>query len=159
MSLLLFGGRRSPLDSFYREMRDIERAMAHPHWHAANFLDFNSAADVGQVTNDADKYGLKLDVSHFRPEELQVHLDGRKLTVEGKHESRTEHGSTQRSFVRSFLLPEDVDVAAVSSNLTNEGHLAIEAPKVATTRGRAIPITRASNEAITAKPKENAEKK
>ncbi|CAD6189976.1 unnamed protein product [Caenorhabditis auriculariae] len=159
MSLLLYGGRRSPLDAVFREMRDLERAMVMPYWQNANFLDFNSAADVGEVINDDNKYGLKLDVSHFRPEELQVNIDGRKLTIEGNHESRTEHGTTQRSFVRSFFLPEDVDVSAVRSSLTDDGHLAIEAPKAATSRGRAIPITRNANEAIKAKPQENGDKK
>ncbi|CAD6192744.1 unnamed protein product [Caenorhabditis auriculariae] len=143
MALSHFGGQRSPFDSIYREMRDLEHSMINPYWHRANHLNFNSAADVGVVVNDENKYGLNLDVSHFRPEELKVHLDGRTVTVEGSHESHTEHGTTKRSFVRSFLLPEDVDIAAVHSSLTNDGHLAIEAPKAATSRGRSIPIGRA----------------
>ncbi|KAK6021385.1 hypothetical protein OSTOST_12942 [Ostertagia ostertagi] len=51
----------------------------------------------------------------------------------------------QVSFVRSWTLPENVDLDAVRTQLNDAGHLSIEAPKVTETSNqrRAIPIERA----------------
>lgn len=47
-----------------------------------------------------------------------------------------------RSFCRKWTLPEDVDLAAVRSQLTDKGHLQIEAPKTGASSARPIPIER-----------------
>ncbi|KAK6050771.1 Hsp20/alpha crystallin family protein [Cooperia oncophora] len=50
--------------------------------------------------------------------------------VEGKQETKEEHGYAMRSFVRQWTLPEDVNVDELRSTITEEGHLSIEAPKL-----------------------------
>ncbi|KAJ1356639.1 hypothetical protein KIN20_014378 [Parelaphostrongylus tenuis] len=47
-----------------------------------------------------------------------------------------------RSFVRKWILPEDVDVDALRTQLTDKGHLCVEAPKVTESgsKKRNIPI-------------------
>lgn len=50
-----------------------------------------------EVVNDENKFAVNLNVSHFKPEELKVNLDGRILSIEGKHEEQDEHSSVQRS--------------------------------------------------------------
>ncbi|CAD6193856.1 unnamed protein product [Caenorhabditis auriculariae] len=109
-------------------------SIVNPYWLNSNQLDINN----GEVINDDKQFAVKLDVSHFRPEELNVQLNGRQLTIEGKHEFRGDHGMSQRSFLRSFLVPDDVDINAVHSELSNDGRLAIEAPKTAFSADRAI---------------------
>lgn len=92
------------------------------------------------MINDKDKFAVSLDVSHFRPDEMTVKVDGRLLTVEASQEEKSEHGYMQRSFVRRYTLPDDVDVNAIKSGLSNDGHLTIEAAKTGQETSRNIPI-------------------
>jgi HSP20 family molecular chaperone IbpA len=63
-----------------------------------------------QVQNDKEKFGVKLDCSQFRPEELSVNVKGKELIIEGNHEAKSDqHGSIQRRFVRKYALPKNVN--------------------------------------------------
>ncbi|VDO67034.1 unnamed protein product [Heligmosomoides polygyrus] len=44
-----------------------------------------------EVVNDDKKFVVDLDVSHFKPEDLEVHIEGRDLTIEGRQEEKTDH--------------------------------------------------------------------
>ncbi|PIO54059.1 hypothetical protein TELCIR_24586 [Teladorsagia circumcincta] len=48
------------------------------------------------IVDDDKKFAICLDVSQFRPEELNVHLEGRELTIKGKQEHKTESGAIHR---------------------------------------------------------------
>lgn len=56
-----------------------------------------------QLVNDNKKFSLQLDVSHYKPEQLKVNLDGRKLTIEGNCEEEGEHGFSKRFVFFSFF--------------------------------------------------------
>ncbi|XP_064122178.1 alpha-crystallin A chain-like [Macrobrachium nipponense] len=85
---------------------------------------------VSQVTVEKDKFVLCLDVQQFAPEELKVRVVEGVVEVEAKHEMRQdEHGSVFRHFIRKYTLPDDVVIESVSSSLSPEGVLVIEAPK------------------------------
>ena len=60
---------------------------------------------------------------------MKVQLSGQELTVTGKQ--RTEENGLQwsRDFHRRILLPFDVDLSSVSSRLSKEGLLTIDAPR------------------------------
>ncbi|KAK6765874.1 hypothetical protein RB195_025658 [Necator americanus] len=112
-----------------------------PYWRNADHSMLHVGNEVQEVVNDDKKFAVALDVSHFKPEELRVHIDDRDLTIEGRHEERNERGFIERSFVRKWTLPEDCDLDAVSTQLTDVGHLSIEAPKTGQhTHRRTLPI-------------------
>ncbi|RCN31966.1 Hsp20/alpha crystallin family protein [Ancylostoma caninum] len=93
------------------------------------------------VVNDNKKFAVALDVSQFKPEEISVHLQDRDLIIEGKQEHKDDKGYMQRSFVRKWTLPPDVDLEAVRTQLTDVGHLSVEAPKTGHgVKSREIPI-------------------
>uniref|UniRef100_A0A8R1EA13 SHSP domain-containing protein n=1 Tax=Caenorhabditis japonica TaxID=281687 RepID=A0A8R1EA13_CAEJA len=73
--------------------------------------------------------------------------DGRKLTIQGDQVVETKYGNSKKSFTRIIFLPDDVDYAAVASNLTEDGKLSIEAPKKEVLQGRSIPIRQLENAA------------
>ncbi|KAK6009939.1 Hsp20/alpha crystallin family protein [Ostertagia ostertagi] len=75
-------------------------------------------------------------------------MEGRELTIEGKQEHKTEKGAIQRSFTRKWLLPENVDLEAIRTQLDSKGHLSVEAPKKAEghENKRTIPIMAAPHE-------------
>ncbi|CAI5442466.1 unnamed protein product [Caenorhabditis angaria] len=108
----------------------------------ANTTNFNFANELGDIENNENQFAVDLDVRHFKPEELNVNLNGHVLTVEGNHEVKTEHGFVKRSFTRQFTLPKDADLAAIHSNLENNGHMRIQVPKIGATNNttRSIPI-------------------
>ncbi|XP_074841688.1 uncharacterized protein LOC142008397 [Carettochelys insculpta] len=94
-----------------------------------------------------EKFRLSMDVSGFSPAELAVRVDGRKVTVSGRREKRTESEAGVRSYEyrelrRETLLPAEVDAQAVLCSLSPAGQLCLEAPRVAlpAAAGRAVPI-------------------
>ncbi|CAJ0597003.1 unnamed protein product [Cylicocyclus nassatus] len=140
---------RSPMwdDPFFREQyerfRMMERGMF-PYWRNADPSVMSVANDTQQVINDDKRFAVSLDVSQFRPDELKVQLEGRQLVIEGKQENKGDNNYTERSFVRKWTLPDDVNIDAIRSELSDVGHLSIEAPKTGQKpeNVRAIPIQR-----------------
>lgn len=88
-----------------------------------------ASGQLSKIIDDQSRLAISLDVSKFNPEELNVNVEGRTLTVEGKQEIEEENGYSIRSFMRQWTLPEDVDIDNIRSSLTEDGHLSIEAPK------------------------------
>jgi len=85
---------------------------------------------VSEVKNDENKFSVRLDCSHFKPEEITVKTVGNNLVINGKHEEKMDkHGWIQREFTRRYALPEGCEVEKVVSNLASNGMLSIEAPK------------------------------
>lgn len=64
------------------------------------------------------------------------------MTVEGGHEAvketRNAKGYVSNHFIRRYQLPANVDVSNVVSNLSNDGVLTIQAPKMALSIGKLI---------------------
>uniref|UniRef100_A0A8R1DM39 SHSP domain-containing protein n=1 Tax=Caenorhabditis japonica TaxID=281687 RepID=A0A8R1DM39_CAEJA len=111
-----------------------------PYWRDADHNSFNFSETVGEMINDDSKFAVQLDVSHFKPENMKIELNGRELKIEGEQETKSEHGYSKRAFSRVVLLPEDVDLTAIKSAISNDGKLQIEAPKSSSNNSRSIPI-------------------
>uniref|UniRef100_A0A8C8RI44 SHSP domain-containing protein n=1 Tax=Pelusios castaneus TaxID=367368 RepID=A0A8C8RI44_9SAUR len=108
----------------------------------------SSTSQPGSQEPGKDKYRLSMDVSGFSPDELTVRMAGRKVTVTGKHEKKTESddgfcSQEYREIRRETLLPDHVDVQAVLCSLSRDGQLCIEAPHLAlpAAEERALPIS------------------
>ncbi|XP_068097969.1 heat shock protein beta-6 [Hyperolius riggenbachi] len=102
-------------------------------------------AGLSEVKLDKDQFSVLLDVKHFSPEEMQVKVIGDHVEVHAKHEERQdEHGFISREFHRRYKLPPSVDPATITSGLSAEGLLSIQAPvkDVTKTEERSIPITK-----------------
>ncbi|VDM55502.1 unnamed protein product [Angiostrongylus costaricensis] len=76
------------------------------------------------------------------PNTTKVQLRARPVFI-GKV-SDGEGELDQRSFVRKWTLPENVDLEALRTQLNDAGHLSVEAPKVGQpgAQKRSIPIER-----------------
>lgn len=87
---------------------------------------------------------MSVDVQQFKPEEISLKIVDRSIVLEAKHEEKQdEHGFVSREFVRRYVLPEDYDIAEVSSKLSSDGVLSIIAPPVKKEQGeRIIPVIR-----------------
>ncbi|XP_004212222.2 alpha-crystallin A chain-like [Hydra vulgaris] len=72
---------------------------------------------------------VNLDVKHYKPEEVTLKVEGQVLEVSGKHRNENENGFESSEFHRKYTIPDDVDVTALTSNISQDGVLHIEAPK------------------------------
>jgi len=130
----------------------------------ANFVGFDNKkqnSDRNEMKNDSKKWEIKLDVSHFEPQEITIKTIGNNVVVIGKHDERKDRlGFVSREFTRRYELPEDVEPESVVSALTPNGILIIEGLKRVTesqTNGqRVIPVIREDNNSL--KSKHNYEK-
>ena len=78
---------------------------------------------------DEGKFEAKLDFSGFKPEEIKIQLRGNELNITGKHLSERDDFYLSRDYSRRILLPDDVDLSSVTSHLSKEGLLTIEASR------------------------------
>lgn len=86
------------------------------------------ALPAAQVPTDPGQFSVMLDVKHFSPEEIAVKVVGEHVEVHARHEERPdEHGFVAREFHRRYRLPSGVDPASVTSALSPEGVLSIQA--------------------------------
>lgn len=64
----------------------------------------------------------------FRPEELNVKVEGRMLIVKGDRQIKVGNATESKQFNRELTLPEFVDVKSLQSYLADDGTLTMEAP-------------------------------
>lgn len=76
--------------------------------------DWQPAADVFETE---DGWGIKFDLSGVRPDEVQIHVSGRRLTLSGVRRDHAQQASVRyyrmeisyNSFQRTIELPSEVD--------------------------------------------------
>ena len=98
------------------------------------------------VKNDDSNFTVKMNVSNFAPEEINVKAVDDYLVVHGKHEQRKDnYGYVKREFTRRYFIPQDCQADKLSSSLSPNGILTIQAPKkpreIEGSKARSIPIT------------------
>ncbi|XP_068430383.1 heat shock protein beta-1-like [Clinocottus analis] len=87
------------------------------------------ASGVTEIQTGQDSWKINLDVNHFSPEEITITTKEGYLQISGNHEERQdEHGSVSRCFTRKYKLPKGVDSQHISSSLSGDGLLSVEAP-------------------------------
>ncbi|KAM9298869.1 heat shock protein beta-6 [Gastrophryne carolinensis] len=102
-------------------------------------------AGLSEVKLDKEQFSVLLDVKHFSPEEMAVKVVGDYVEVHAKHEERQdEHGFISREFHRRYKIPASVNPASITSALSTDGLLSIQAPVAAIGQSeeRSIPIAR-----------------
>ncbi|XP_076020290.1 heat shock protein beta-1-like [Genypterus blacodes] len=100
----------------------------HPTTHDQR-LQRGPAGGVSEIRTAQDSWKINLDVNHFAPEEITITTKEGYLQIAGNHEERhDEHGLVSRCFNRKYKLPQGVDLQHISSSLSVDGVLSIEAP-------------------------------
>nr|ADO28210.1 heat shock protein beta-1 [Ictalurus furcatus] len=101
-----------------------------PHPAAyARALSRQLSTGLSEIKQTQDGWKVSLDVNHFAPEELTVKTKDGVVEITGKHEERKdEHGVISRSFTRKYTLPPGADAEKITSSLSPEGILTVEAP-------------------------------
>lgn len=87
--------------------------------------------DIGKERLEGNQLALTLFSfisGEFRPEELNVKIDGRMLIVKGDRQVKVGNATESKQFNRELTLPEFVDVKTLQSYLADDGQLTMEAP-------------------------------
>ncbi|KAM4015359.1 heat shock protein 30C-like [Anomaloglossus baeobatrachus] len=121
---------------------DVRRS---PTWNRYSVAPLTRSASLARPRTE--KFELTVDVSPFSPEELTVKTEGRRLTVIGKRDKKTEteNGGCHhelRDFKREAELPEGVNPEDVLCSMSSDGQLHIQTQCLAlpTVEERLVPI-------------------
>jgi len=95
-----------------------------------SMLDFKDN-NLISVKNDDTKMEISLNTTGYKPDELKVNVSNGELSIEGKHEEKTESGQTMvsRQFSKKYSLPSEAKLTEVVSNLSQDGVMVITVPK------------------------------
>ena len=68
-----------------------------------------------------------LDVRNYRPDEVSLRVEGDILVVKAKHYADGSFGFERNEFQRTYPVPQDADPASITSKISQDGYLTIEA--------------------------------
>lgn len=125
-----FFGRSNLLGDFTRE------SLAATDW-----------APSVDVAESAEEYTIKAELPAVRKEDVKVTIENHVLTVSGerKHEKDEKTKKVHRverfqgSFMRSFVLPENVDESKLTADY-KDGLLTLHIPKTAAPKEKALEV-------------------
>ncbi len=130
----------------FRLMRDFLR------WDPLRDLDLSTPNGAFMPSFDVkegpDAYQFKADLPGIQEADLEISLEGNRLTVSGKREAEAaKEGErwhlaerSQGTFSRTFTLPEEVDSDKVVAELRN-GVLTLMVPKRPEVRPKKISVS------------------
>lgn len=70
-----------------------------------------------------------LDVRNYRPDEVSLRVEGDILVVKAKHYADGGFGFERNELQRTYPVPQDADPASITSKISQDGYLTIEATK------------------------------
>lgn len=74
------------------------------------------------------KLALRFECSQFKPEEISVKTMDNRLCVHAKHVEESPGRKVYREFTKEYTLPKNVDPLRLTSTLSKDGVLMVEAP-------------------------------
>jgi len=78
-------------------------------------------ATVLLKVKEGDEYKLALNMQQYTPDDITIKLNGNELTIEAKNGGE--------SFKQRHVIPDNIDLDAMSSSFSSDGVLVIKAPK------------------------------
>lgn len=132
---------RAEMRRFDVQLRNIASQLRREHQIESSPQRHNNVPDMSAIYETLDavtladlepkprnKFSLNFDVKCYKPEEVQVTLSGSTVHVHARHEEPTQNGHIFREINRQHVIPEDVNIAAMKTNISCDGVLTIEAP-------------------------------
>jgi len=99
---------------------------------AFNFDEFFKSAFEPKISDDSEheckKIDMSLDVTGFRPDQIQVHLKDHDLIVQAESNSSDKHHTTRSYIYKAVTLPPGTDTEHMRSFLHDGKRLVITAP-------------------------------
>jgi HSP20 family protein len=135
---------------------DVARRMLN-RWFSEGFGGPTYEASIADtapslnVRETPDAYLVEVELPGIDPEDVDVTLEGRTVTIRGSYQERDERQGTyllrewrSGTFLRSVALPTMIDAEQASSEVRN-GELILTLPKAAQHRARRLQIGGSTN--------------
>jgi HSP20 family molecular chaperone IbpA len=141
---------RRDWSSLTDEMRDLQNNMLQLYQQS---FPGSMAPNFVKAADGTTQLRVNFNLSGYKPDEITVSQEGNQVSVEAKHEQKTEQGLSMKHFKRVFTLPKNVKVGEMTSKLLSDGQLRLEAPcelkepqpLPIENEGKEIPIKRSSS--------------
>jgi len=91
------------------------------------YLD-NLKSPLIKDESDGKTLRLRFDVAQYKAEEVTVKTVDNRLLVHAKHEEKTPSRTVYREYNQEFMLPRGTNPELISSTLSTDGVLTVEAP-------------------------------
>ena len=78
--------------------------------------------------NNQKQLEMSVGMKNYRPEEIKVSVKNNELIVQGEHKYKDKNRSERSFFFKSTTLPPGTQVDQLKSQLTDDGHIKVEAP-------------------------------
>uniref|UniRef100_A0A914D743 SHSP domain-containing protein n=1 Tax=Acrobeloides nanus TaxID=290746 RepID=A0A914D743_9BILA len=91
------------------------------------YLD-NLKSPLIRDESDGKTLRLRFDVAQYKPEEVTVKTVDNRLLVHAKHEEKAPSRTVYREYNQEFMLPRGTNPEHISSTLSTDGILTVEAP-------------------------------
>lgn len=129
---------------FVRELIGLDPYHEAVHTPRVGDTDFMPSFEVKETK---DQFIFKVDVPGVNEADINITLNGNRLTISGKreaekqvpHETYYTYERTYGAFSRSFTLPDGIDANGIKAELTN-GVLGVQVNKVIETQPKKITI-------------------
>ncbi|KAF6017033.1 hsp-25 [Bugula neritina] len=95
--------------------------------HANALSTMPATTVVTKQSNAGDALNYSLSIAGYKPEEVSVSVEGRKVIVKAKHEENSGGRKVHNEMTKSFDLPPSVDSHHVRSYIKDGNTLYIEA--------------------------------
>jgi HSP20 family protein len=133
-------------DAFDRLRDEMERLATRFGGNGGTSEGF-SWMPLADLEEHDDDFTIRCEMPGVDPENIDVSVDDRTLTIVGRRSERHEESDTVShtsecrygSFRRSFTLPTEIDASKVSAENAN-GVLMVTVPKGPESAGRRIPV-------------------
>lgn len=125
-----------------RYSRSARKTAAAGESKAIEAGDWTPVVDIVETAND---FVVKTELPGVEKNDVQVNIDNGILTIRGEKKVETKDVKQHRvecaygTFVRSFTLPQDVDVEKVEAAYTN-GILSLTIPKLEKAKPKQIEV-------------------
>jgi HSP20 family protein len=131
---------RSLEDQFGRMVETIFEDLIAPAAQAAAFSRFSEEGTMSprvDISENDQAYMVKAEMPGVKKEDVKVSIENQRVTIEAevKHEEEKKEGDnvviaerSARKYMRSFLLPAEVDDSAAEARL-EDGILTLTVPK------------------------------
>lgn len=73
-------------------------------------------------------FRMSFDVNNYDPKDIQVRVEDRCLVVEARHNDAKEGAKYTKEFCRKIQLPAEVEATKLTSTLSTDGILSVQAP-------------------------------
>lgn len=135
----------------FREMENMfdryNRALSLPHRGSQEVTTTGDWAPRVDIAETNEEFNIKAEIPEVKKEDVKVTVDNGILTIRGERKQEKEEKDKKfhrverfyGSFMRSFMLPDNVDESKIEASF-KDGMLNLAIPKIEASKHKAIDV-------------------